>query len=154
MFCYGSIDEDRPDGTNVGPIGDFRISDADRNEVVERLKRHTSDGRLSLDEFEARLAEVHAAKTGDELRNALRELPARPAHDGGRFGRGHRSRRWFVPPPFVAVAMAIAIVVLTPAPFLLIPIAFWSVVALTVLRRRRQWAHHRRWPGPARVQHL
>jgi len=154
MFCRGYIDEDRPDGMTVGPVGDFRISDADRNEVIERLQRHTSEGRLTLDEFEARLAEVHAAKTGDELRHALRELPAGPAGGVGPFGRRRRFRQWFVPPPLVAVAIAIAVVVLTPAPFFLIPIAFWSVVALTVLRRRRHWSRHRRWPGPTRVQHL
>lgn len=154
MFCHPYAGEDRPDGTTVGPIGDFRISDADRNEVIERLRRHTSEGRLTLDEFESRLAEVHAAKTGDELRYALRELPAAPARGFGPYGRGHPSHRWFLPLPLVVLAVAIAVVVLTPAPFPLIPIAVWSVVALTVLRRRRHWSHHRRGHGRARVQHL
>lgn len=154
MFCHPYIDEDRPDVSSVGPVGAFRVSDADRNEVIERLQRHTSEGRLTLDEFEARLAEVHEAKSGDELRNSLRELPAgtAPRRFGGS-GRGYRHRQWFRL-PLVVVALAIAIVVLTPAPFPLIPIAFWSVVALTALRHRRQWSRHQgRW-GPARVPHL
>ena len=156
MFCHPYIDEDRTDGTTVGPVGDFRVSDADRHQVIERLQRHTSEGRLTLDEFETRLAEVHEAKTGDALRNALRELPAGTAPRGfGGFGRGYRSRRWFLPPPLVVLAIAIVVVVLTPAPFPLIPIAFWSMVALTVLRRPVDWSRHqRRWGGPARAHHL
>src|SRR6516164_245966 len=61
------------------PVGgqqpDFRVSDADRNQVVDQLKRHTADGRLTLEEFEERVGETMWAKTAGELRTALRELP-------------------------------------------------------------------------------
>jgi hypothetical protein len=65
-----------PENDPVSSRGDLRVSDAERNEVVEVLERHTADGRLTLDEFEARIEETLSARTGSELRATLRELPA------------------------------------------------------------------------------
>ena len=67
-----------------------RVSDAEREQVVALLRRHTGDGRLTLDEFEERVDEVLKARTGDDLRAALRELPPLP-HEGRR-GRGRHRR--------------------------------------------------------------
>ena len=53
----------------------IRVSDTDRNGVIELLKQHTADGRLTLEEFETRVDETLAARTGSELRMVLRELP-------------------------------------------------------------------------------
>ena len=53
----------------------IRVSDTDRNRVIELLKQHTADGRLTLEEFETRVDETLAARTGSELRMVLRELP-------------------------------------------------------------------------------
>ena len=55
--------------------GDTRVSDAERNRVIELLKQHTADGRLTLDEFEARVDETLAARTGSDLRMVVRDLP-------------------------------------------------------------------------------
>ena len=57
-------------------LGDQRASTADRDTVIELLSRHCTDGRLTMDEFEERVAEATAARTGNELAEALRELPA------------------------------------------------------------------------------
>jgi hypothetical protein len=54
---------------------DVRASDAERNEVIDRLRAETAAGRLTLDEFEDRLSEVWAAKTRRQLDHTLRELP-------------------------------------------------------------------------------
>lgn len=59
----------------------FRISDREREEVIGQLRDHTSAGRLSLEEFDGRVAEVYAARTPAELRWVLRELPLPPAED-------------------------------------------------------------------------
>jgi class 3 adenylate cyclase len=59
----------------VGGEGDVRISDDDRNRVVEFLRTHTGDGRLTLDEFSERVGEVFAARTQAELEHATRDLP-------------------------------------------------------------------------------
>jgi Domain of unknown function (DUF1707) len=59
----------------VASRGTTRVSDRDRNRVVELLKQHTADGRLTLEEFEARVDETLAARTGSDLRMVLRDLP-------------------------------------------------------------------------------
>ena len=57
------------------------ISDDDRQRAVTQLTKHCGDGRLTLDELEQRIEEVYAARTDEELRFALRELPTfRDAH--------------------------------------------------------------------------
>jgi len=60
------------------PAADVRVSDAERDEVVQQLSRHTGDGRLTIDEFEERVEQVYASKTRRELDATLRGLP-RPA---------------------------------------------------------------------------
>jgi len=60
------------------PASDVRVSDAERDAVVQQLSRHTGDGRLTIDEFEERVEQVYASKTRRELDETLRGLP-RPA---------------------------------------------------------------------------
>ena len=54
----------------------LRASDAEREQVIEDLRQHAADGRLTMDEFEQRVSEALAAKTRADLEPALRELPA------------------------------------------------------------------------------
>lgn len=54
---------------------DLRASDEDRERVVELLREHCAAGRLTLDEFSARLDEVYASRTYRELAWTTRELP-------------------------------------------------------------------------------
>lgn len=53
----------------------IRASDADRDRVVTLLRQHAADGRLTLDELGERITEAYAARTTDDLRPVLRELP-------------------------------------------------------------------------------
>jgi class 3 adenylate cyclase len=55
--------------------GEVRIADQDRNRLVDVLRTHCADGRLTLDEFSERVGEVFAARTQAELDAALRDLP-------------------------------------------------------------------------------
>lgn len=52
-----------------------RVSDAERQRVIDILRDETAAGRLSLDEFEERAAEAWATTTTSELEHVLRELP-------------------------------------------------------------------------------
>lgn len=61
-------------GPNTAP-GNIRVSNTEREEVIEQLRRHASEGRLTLDEFEARIEEATQAKTVSELQVVLRDLP-------------------------------------------------------------------------------
>lgn len=57
----------------------LRVSDAERNAVVDELRTHAAAGRLSLDEFGDRTAEALRAVTRADLHRVLRELPAAAA---------------------------------------------------------------------------
>ena len=73
------------------PDPNLRASDADRERIVEQLRQHTADGRLTMDEFEQRMAAAYAAKTYGELAQLTRDLPV----DLGARSRG----AGFGPPP-------------------------------------------------------
>jgi hypothetical protein len=57
----------------------MRASDADREQVIADLQRHTAEGRLSLDEFTERAGTVYHARTRAELATITHDLPAHPA---------------------------------------------------------------------------
>lgn len=54
---------------------DIRASDADRDAVVERLRRALSQGRLTVAEFDERAAAAYAAKTHGDLEGLTHDLP-------------------------------------------------------------------------------
>jgi hypothetical protein len=54
---------------------DLRAGDADRERLVEQLREHHAAGRLTLDEFDERMAKAYEAKTYGELRVLTRDLP-------------------------------------------------------------------------------
>ena len=66
-----------------GTIGRMRASDADREQVVAALQRHTAAGRLNLDEFAERVDRALASRTHDDLAAVVADLPREP-RDGGR----------------------------------------------------------------------
>lgn len=53
----------------------IRIGDAEREQAVTVLGRHTALGRLDLTEFESRADVVYAARTQTELDEVLADLP-------------------------------------------------------------------------------
>jgi uncharacterized protein DUF1707 len=53
----------------------LRASDADRQRVISALERHTAAGRLTLDEFGERVAQVLHAVTHPDLRAVIADLP-------------------------------------------------------------------------------
>lgn len=53
----------------------LRASDAERNEVSERLSRHFADGRLDEAEFRARLDRAMGATTRGDLDGLFDDLP-------------------------------------------------------------------------------
>lgn len=60
------MDADRPE---------FRISDADREEALNALNEHVRTGRLDVDEYGDRSAQVTAVKTRGELAELFVDLP-------------------------------------------------------------------------------
>jgi Flp pilus assembly protein TadB len=56
----------------------IRASDAERNEVSERLSRHFTDGRLDQAEFQQRLGRAMGATTRGDLAGLFDDLPRLP----------------------------------------------------------------------------
>jgi hypothetical protein len=54
---------------------EYRLSDAEREEAIEALGEHLSSGRLDIDEYGDRTAQVTAAKTRRELAPIFDDLP-------------------------------------------------------------------------------
>jgi hypothetical protein len=58
------------------PEPHLRAADADRTAVATVLGEHMSAGRLTVDEYDERLARAYAAKTYGELEQLTADLPA------------------------------------------------------------------------------
>ncbi len=56
---------------------DLRVSDGERQETAEHLKAAVAAGRLDMDEYDERLQQALAAKTGRDLDDLVRDLTAR-----------------------------------------------------------------------------
>lgn len=69
---------------------DTLVADADRAAAADEMRRHYDSGRLTLDEFESRLTEVHTARTRGDLEHASRQLPRTEPPASLRL----RDRRW------------------------------------------------------------
>ncbi len=52
-----------------------RVSDRERDEVAEELRKHAGDGRLEVDELDERLDAVYAARTRSDLEPLTADLP-------------------------------------------------------------------------------
>jgi hypothetical protein len=66
----------QPDGAH--DPARLRISDAERHQVAEILREAAGEGRLDLDELDARLEATYAARTYADLVPITLDLPAHP----------------------------------------------------------------------------
>jgi hypothetical protein len=81
---------------------DGPVSDRERDEWVAALRRHLSDGRLDLEQFDARLVRLYAAQTRVAARDALDGLPLLAAPARGRRNRRRHGETADVQPHWVA----------------------------------------------------
>jgi len=95
----------------------LRVSDAERNAVVERLSAHFSEGRLDQAEFDERVSQAMAAKTRGDLDGLFDDLPdPGPAGAPGRGGpvdasAPYRMRRRHSGRPILMAALVIALAI-------------------------------------------
>jgi hypothetical protein len=72
-----------------------RASDADRERVVEQLRRAAAEGRLAIDELEERVALALSAKTYSDLQALTADLPKAGASSSSRLpAEKSRSGGW------------------------------------------------------------
>jgi hypothetical protein len=69
------------------------LSDAEREQLYERLNRHAAAGRIGIEELERRVTAIHDAQSREEATAVLADLPpldppAQPSRRP-RWGRGH-----------------------------------------------------------------
>lgn len=78
-------------GPSPVPMSAVRISDSDRDAIVELLRRHTGEGRLSMEEFEERSSKAYAARTRGDVAGLLADLPPLdgPLPAAGAWAGGH-----------------------------------------------------------------
>ncbi|TDB85110.1 DUF1707 and DUF4870 domain-containing protein [Actinomadura sp. KC216] len=69
-------------------VGDLRVSDAEREPVIERLQDAYAEGRLDHDEFDMRMHLAMTAKTRNDLAAVTRDLVPAPRQAPGRPGYG------------------------------------------------------------------
>ncbi len=100
---------------------DMRVSDAERGEVQDRLRRAHEVGQLDLYEFDDRVRSAWAARTRSELAHVTADLPASPVEPGRR-------------PVFSSTPGGVTMRVLTIiwASLVVTNLVIWGIVALTV----------------------
>ena len=130
---------------------DLRVSDRDRERVVELLSHHAGEGRLDADELDGRIERALAARTRGELAGVTRDLP-----DVGGGGEARRRDRKSSPlahqlAPFVAVNLVLIVVWAASGAGYFWPI--WPMLGWGLgLVKGYAWGHHRMhaYPGRAR----
>jgi hypothetical protein len=68
------------------------LSDSDREQLFERLKRHAAAGTLAVDELERRVEAIAAAQTREQAAAVMADLPPLPGDPRpgrARWRRGH-----------------------------------------------------------------
>ncbi len=58
------------------PPGEMRVGDRERNSALDALGEHLTAGRINLDEYGDRSAQVAVARTADDLSSLFDDLPA------------------------------------------------------------------------------
>jgi Flp pilus assembly protein TadB len=127
----------------------LRASDAERDEVAERLRQAAIDGRLLAEELEDRLAAALTARTHGELDALVADLP-----------QPRSRRRGGIPVPRTGPEIALAIVLAVLAVIVLMGLAllmagvfflwgFWIVFGFMFFGRGHRGAWRQRSiPGP------
>jgi hypothetical protein len=75
-------------------MSDLRASDTEREQAVDRLRRAAGEGRLTVDELDARLHEAYGSVTREQLDRLLADLP----EDGARLPATAGAARTLVQP--------------------------------------------------------
>ncbi len=106
----------------------LRASDAERNDVADRLSRHFTDGRLDQSEFKARLDRAMGATTRGDLEGLFDDLPHLPTEAPPR-PRRHRIV------PVLLIVLFVAMAATMTFPVVRVPWVLLVVIGLLVWHR-------------------
>jgi DUF1707 SHOCT-like domain len=107
-------------------VGSLRASDADREEIVTRLHKAATEGRIAPEELEQRVSAALTARTYSELDATVADLPRQPARRPQRDVRRRSTAGWAL-----SVVKEYPLVLLVALPVLAVTAAM--VIAATVM---------------------
>jgi Domain of unknown function (DUF1707)/Cell wall-active antibiotics response 4TMS YvqF len=138
-----------PPPVHLAPLAE-RVSDAERDQTVSSLREHVVVGRLTLDEFSARVEAALAARTRGELVATMTDLPTQATAEKVPDQRGARRRfiavmsgseakgRWRVAEHTTAVAVMGGVDIdlrraeMQGPEVVITAVAFWGGISLVV----------------------
>ena len=144
----------------AGGRGHLRVSHADREQVIDTLKAAFVQGRLTKDEFDARIGHTFASRTYAELAAAAADIPAglasaRPLRKPApALGRAGKTAAWgvygIIMPAVLTVAgipghTTVGAVAVTAA---VIYFVFWLLGGVMMLGSRHGWPRPYVEPSP------
>jgi hypothetical protein len=117
----------------VSKGGSLRASDSDRDQIVDRLRKAATEGRIAAEELEHRVSKALKARTYDELDETVSDLP----HPGGRgtAPRGRSAGGWAIATVRenpILLLIAIPVLAVTVA-MLLAATIVWMVVMIVFM---------------------
>jgi Domain of unknown function (DUF1707) len=144
----------------VTKVGSLRASDADREQIVSRLHKAATEGRIAAEELEQRVSDALTARTYGELDATVADLPGRGIQrprDEPRRRAGGRALSVLRANPWLAL-FAIPVLAVTAALVIAVMIV-WVVLMVVVMvlggrprAPRGPWVYtrERRGYGPPR----
>jgi Domain of unknown function (DUF1707) len=137
----------------VAKHGTLRASDADREQIIDRLRKATAEGRLAAHELEHRVTAALKSRTYGELDATVADLPA-DRRSAQRSAPGWAVSTVKAHPALLLVAIPVAMVVVAAAVAITV---MWAVVMMLVLLlgqrghvHGRPWGYAPRRPAPPR----
>jgi Domain of unknown function (DUF1707) len=119
----------------VSKRGALRASDADRDQVIDRLHRASTEGRIASDELEHRVSAALKARTYDDLEATVSDLPRPGGRRAGREPARRSAGAWTlatVRANPLLLLFAIPVIAVTMAMLLAVTIV-WAAMMVVVL---------------------
>jgi hypothetical protein len=124
-----------------GPYSDqhVRVSDAERQAVVDRLAGHFGDGRLDHAEFDERVGRAMSATTRADLDGLLDDLP----DTGAPAAMDHPRRRHRHPALLIALIVVLAVAAAHAVLWVTVPLLWLTFGVAAVVFATRALGHSR-----------
>lgn len=111
----------------------IRVGDFERDEAIRRLTTHHSAGRITIEEFDDRVARALDAKTAGDLTAIFDDLPDAPFDQPATQPAGPPA------PAPVQYGPVLSVEAHQPQPFVRSPWFFWAIFMLVLMTGFRIW---------------